>query len=570
MDFKQKYELWVQNVKDEELKEQLDLIASNEQEIMQRFLNDIAFGTAGLRGIIGAGSFYMNRYTVGKATQGFADYLNECYGGGSVAIAYDSRNKSEFFAKLTASVFAQNGIDVHIYSELMPTPMLSFAVRKLKATAGVMITASHNPAEYNGYKAYGSDGCQMTTEDADAVFNKIQNVDIFNDIKEGDFDTFVKQGKIKYIQKSVINDYYKEVLNCSVSHDAVQKAPIKMTYSPLNGAGNKPVRHMLSEIGIKDVAIVKEQELPDGNFTTCSYPNPETKEALKLGIELAQANKSDIMIATDPDGDRVGVAVRHQSEYRILSGNEMGILLLNYIITARTAAKTMPKNPIAVRSVVSSALADEVAKSGGVEMKIVLTGFKFIGEQILLLEQKGEQQRFILGFEESCGYLSGSYVRDKDAVLASMLLAEMTCFYKAKNKTLIDVLEGLYEKFGAYKHSVLNFAFSGACASDDMAKVMDKARNEYPDSLVGKKIVSVSDYLNGVQLDLETKEKTSIDLPSSDIVKYTLENGAEAMMRPSGTEPKMKIYLTAKEKTEQLSAELLDDISSELKEFFNL
>ncbi len=570
MDYKQKYKLWLDNVEDKELKTELEKISSDDGEIMQRFLNDIAFGTAGLRGIIGAGSFYMNRYTVGKATQGFADYINECFGGGSVAIAYDSRNKSEDFAKLTASVFAANGIDVYIYSELMPTPMLSFAVRNLKTTAGVMITASHNPAAYNGYKAYGSDGCQMTTEDADAVLNKIQKVDIFSDIKSGDFETFVKQGKIKYIGKSTIDGYYQQVLNCSVSLDYIKKAPIKVTFSPLNGAGNKPVRHILSEIGIRDVEIVKEQEMPDGNFTTCSYPNPETKEALKLGIELASKTKSDIMLATDPDGDRVGVAVRHQSEYQILSGNEMGILLLNYIVGARISNKTMPKDPIAIRSVVSSALADEIAKSGGVELKVVLTGFKFIGEQILLLEQKGEENRFILGFEESCGYLAGSYVRDKDAVLASMLLAEMTCYYKSKNKTLIDVLEELYKQYGYYKHSVLNFAFSGAHAAEDMANMMNLARTDYPKQIANSAVVSVADYLSRYETNIETGDKTEIDLPQSDIVKYTLKNKAEIMMRPSGTEPKMKMYLTAKENDMKLSEQLLEDLAVSLKQIFNL
>ena len=557
MSYKTDYQKWCAKVTDETLLEELMSIKGNDEEIQKRFGQPLVFGTAGLRGVLGAGTGMMNVYTVRWTTKGLADYINETSGGGSVAIAYDSRNMSTEFAKETASVLAANGIDVYIYNQLMPTPMLSFAVRDLKCNAGVMITASHNPAKYNGYKVYGPDGCQMTTEDADAVYTRIGKVDMFADTQGMDFDEGVECGRIKYIQKNTIERYFAAVKARQINPKACLRYPLKVVYSPLNGTGNLPVRRILSEIGVNSVIVVPEQELPDGNFTTCPYPNPETREALSLGLALCEKEKPDIFIATDPDADRIGVAVRNSDKYEILTGNEVGVLLLNYICTALTENKKMPKDPVTVRSIVSSSLADRIAETFGVEMRTVLTGFKYIGEQVLFLEQAGQEERFIFGFEESCGYLSGGYVRDKDAVFASMLLCEMTSYYRSKNKNLILVLEDLYKKYGWFRHKVYNASFENNGGTRKMASVMSKLRKKGPEKICGYKVVEVRDYLERTDTDLLTGSVSAIDLPPADVLEYFLGNGAKVMVRPSGTEPKMKVYLTACEDSSERSEQLI-------------
>lgn len=571
MDYKAKYTRWLEKVDEAGLKAELEQIKNDDNEQKSRFENSLTFGTAGLRGIIGAGTDRMNIYTVGRATQGLADYINECFGGGTVAISYDSRNRSTVFAHRTAEVLAANGIGVYIYDRLMPTPMLSFAVRETGSKAGVMITASHNPAEYNGYKVYGDDGCQMTTTSANAVYLRIEKTDDFDDVKTSDFYEEMSEGRIKYVDKRVIEKYYDKVKEQSVNPGICEKYPISVVYSPLNGTGNEPVRRILADIGVKTVYIVGAQELPDGDFPTCSYPNPETREALMLGLELSEIKKPDLFVATDPDADRVGVAFPNaEGKYTILSGNEIGVLMLDYICRSRTANGTMPKSPVAVESIVSTALARDVANGYGVEMITVLTGFKYIGEQILLLEHKGEQQRFIFGFEESCGYLAGSYVRDKDAVFAAMTLAEMCSYYKSKETTPIEVLEEIYKTYGYYRSKVVSFEFAGLDGKDKMAQVMEKLYENAPKSLAGFDVTCISDFKRCVRRSLLMGTETQIELPSADVIEFTLENGATVMVRPSGTEPKMKLYLSAKESSAAESDELLGKLLGATKKLLGL
>ncbi|MEA5051569.1 MAG: phospho-sugar mutase [Oscillospiraceae bacterium] len=567
MDSEQLYKRWLERADDETLQAELQAIAGDRDEILARFGAELTFGTAGLRGILGAGESRMNVYTVRRTTQGLADYVAERYGGGCVAISYDSRHMSAEFARESAAVLAANGITAYVYDRLMPTPMLSFAVRELKAQAGIMITASHNPAVYNGYKAYGPDGCQMTTEDAAAVYACIQQTDIFDGVKRCDFGEALADGRIRYISKFVIEQYYNEVLKCKTSKTVCEAYPIRVVYSPLNGTGNEPVRRIFEELGVNDVFVVAEQEQPDGSFPTCPYPNPETREALALGLSLCEQKKPDLFIATDPDADRVGVAFRERDgSFRILTGNEVGALLLHYIIEARRANRTMPEHPVAVKSIVSTGLADEIAKRGGVEMITVLTGFKYIGEQILFLEQKGEADRFIFGFEESCGYLAGSYVRDKDAVLASMLLCEMTSYYKSMNKTPLDVLSEIYETYGYYVHKVVNAEFAGLDGAARMQAVMDRLYAAYPADIGGWVVTAATDYKARVRRSLTFGTESPVTLPPADVIEFLLENGATVMVRPSGTEPKMKIYLSAKEKTLAESQAVIEKLAASAQE----
>ena len=565
MGYKSEYERWLENVDDAELLGQLSAIENDDEEMRRRFSNALEFGTAGLRGVLEAGTSRMNIYVVRRATQGLAETILDRYGEGSVAIAYDSRNMSLEFARECASVLAGNGLTAYIYDRLMPTPMLSFAVRELGARAGIMITASHNPAEYNGYKVFGPDGCQMTLEDAMMVYNKIENVDFFSGIKYIEFESGFEKELIKYIGKYTVEQYYQSVEKQQLNPGICERYPIKVLYSPLCGAGSEPVRRVLEDIFVKDLDVVEEQEQPDGNFPTCTYPNPETKEALQLGLDRCTKLKPDIFIATDPDADRVGVVVKDGEDYRILSGNEVGVLLLKYIIDSRTANRTMPERPVAIRSIVSTELADEIAKDGGIEMISVLTGFKFIGEQILLLEQKGEQDRFIFGFEESCGYLAGDYVRDKDAVVASMLLCEMTSYYKQRSKTPVLILDEIYEQYGHYRNSVLNMQYSGTDGVAEMKAVMDGLYKNHPKEIAGFAVTAVTDYRNSIRESKTLGTKTAIDLPSSDVIGFTLENGATIIIRPSGTEPKMKVYITVKEATAAESAQLAETLENAAK-----
>ena len=534
-DIQKLYEQWLAKATaDPDLKAELESIKDDEDGKNDRFYRDLEFGTGGLRGVIGAGTNRMNVYTVKKATQGLAEYILASGEKKSVAISCDSRIKSDYFSKSAAEVLAANGIKVHIYKELMPTPMLSWAVRALDCGAGVMVTASHNPAKYNGYKVYGNDGCQLTLEAAEAVLAKINAIDIFDGVKSTDFDKAVADGMISFIGDDVIDAYMAKVKEQGLHTDLVASSGLKVVYTPLNGTGNKPVRRILREIGVKDVVVVPEQENPDGNFPTCPYPNPEIKEALACGLKLCETEKPDLLLATDPDCDRVGIAVPDGDHYELFTGNEVGALLLEYICKERIALGTMPKNPVAVKSIVSTPLADAVAKHYGVEMRNVLTGFKWIGDQIANLEAAGEVDRFIFGFEESYGYLAGPYVRDKDAVIGSMLICEMAAYYRSIGSSIKQRLEEIYAQYGRYLNKVDSFEFPGLTGMEKMASIMQKLRDEPLTEIGGHKVVKVTDY----------KKPEETGLPAANVLIYTLENGATVVVRPSGTEPKIKTYFT--------------------------
>ena len=564
------YNLWLQNVKDDNILSELKNICNDDSEIYERFYKDLEFGTAGLRGIIGAGTNRMNIYTVIRTTQGLADYLNENYKEASVAIAYDSRNKSDLFAKESACVLAANGIKAYITKELQPTPVLSFAVRNLGCKSGIMITASHNPAKYNGYKCYGDDGCQMTEHAANNVYNKIQKVDIFSGVKTLTFEEGIKIGKIVYIEDDLYNRYLENVIAQSINKDVCKESELKVVYTPLNGAGNKLVRKVLSNIGVKNVQVVKEQEYPDGNFPTCTYPNPEFKEALSLALDLAKNVNADLVLATDPDSDRVGIAVKESNSYRLLSGNEVGIILLNYILSNRKSLGTLPNNPVAVKTIVSSKMIDVIAKAYKCELRDVLTGFKYIGEQILNLEKDGEENRFIFGFEESYGYLVGTYVRDKDAVVASMLICEMAEYYRKQGKTLSDVINELYNEYGFYQNTTLSYNFEGFAGMEKMQKIMDSLRNEHLTNIASMKVEKINDYKESISIDKRTGNIDKIDLPKSNVISYELEGGSGAIIRPSGTEPKIKIYVTSVGENIEESKAKTKDIISDMERILNL
>lgn len=541
----EKYVLWCEKaIGDDDLIRELKEMEGNEELISDAFYKELEFGTGGLRGVIGAGTNRMNIYTVGQASQGLAAYINSVTQNGSIAIAYDSRIKSDTFAKISASIFAANGIKVYIYKELAPTPMLSFAVRRLKCDAGVVVTASHNPAKYNGYKAYGADGCQLGLEAADYVLSIMQSVDIFSGVKTMDFDEALAQGKIEYIGEDIIEDYLDNVEAQRVEKD-IDLSGLKVIYTPLHGAGNKPVRAILKRLGLENLTVVPEQELPDGNFPTAPYPNPEIRQAFECALKLAETVKPDILLATDPDSDRVGIAVRMDGEYELFTGNDVGALLLNYILERRTATGTLPKNPVAVKTIVTTELCQKIADDYGCTLVNVLTGFKFIGEQISALADKGEPERYILGFEESYGYLVGSYARDKDAVVASMLICEMTAYYKSKGKTLGDVLDEIYRKYGYYYAAQKSFTCEGQSGMQHIKDIMEGLRHNPPKELTGSRVVKINDYGESVSTDPLTGEKTVLTLPKSNVLCYFLENGGSFIVRPSGTEPKIKLYVCA-------------------------
>ena len=538
--YQQEYERWLAaELEDKDLKPELLSIQGIDAEIQDRFAVELEFGTAGLRSVLGAGTNRMNIYMVRKATQGLANYLNKQGGKKSVAISYDSRIKSDVFAREAARVLAGNGVKAYLYKELMPVPALSFATRHLHCDAGIMVTASHNPAKYNGYKAYGPDGCQMTSEAADAVYAEMQATDIFAGIRLADFDAALEQGGIEYIGQDTIEALYENIKAQSVRPGLCKTAGLKLVYSPLNGSGLVPVTRVLGDIGITDITIVPEQKNPDGNFPTCPYPNPEIFEALRLGLELAEKSGADLMLATDPDADRVGIAVKcKDGSYELLSGNEVGVLLLDYICAGRIEQGTMPKNPVMCKSIVSTPLADKVAEHYGVECRNVLTGFKWIGDQIAKLEADGEVDRFIFGFEESYGYLAGPYVRDKDAIIGSMLICEMAAYYRAKGSSIKEELERIYTEYGRYLNKVDSFEFPGLSGMDKMADIMQNLRVNPPKDFAGDKVVKVVDY----------KKPEETGLPAANVLIYTLESGATVVVRPSGTEPKIKTYFTTKGK----------------------
>ena len=530
------YKRWQEaQLDDPALTAELAAIAGNDNEIKERFAVALKFGTAGLRGVLGAGSNRMNIYTVRQATQGLANWVKTQGGNQLVAISYDSRINSDVFAKEAARVLAANGVKVRIYDALMPVPALSFATRYYHANAGVMITASHNPAKYNGYKAYGPDGCQVTDDAAAVIYDEIQKTDILTGAKLISFQEGLDSGLISYVGDDCKEALYDAIKARSVRPGLCKTAGLKLVYSPLNGSGLVPVTRILHDIGIDDITIVPEQQYPDGNFPTCPYPNPEIFEALRLGLELAEKTGADLMLATDPDADRVGIAIRcPDGSYQLVSGNEVGVLLLDYICAGRIEKGTMPKNPVAVKSLVSTPLADAVAKSYGVEMRNVLTGFKWIGDQIARLEAAGEVERFIFGFEESYGYLAGPYVRDKDAIIGSMLICEMAAYYRSIGSSIKERLEAIYAKFGRYLNKTDSFEFPGLSGMDKMAAIMHALRQVPPKEIAGYAVTQVTDY--------EKPEQPG--LPAANVLVYALEGGATVVIRPSGTEPKIKAYYT--------------------------
>ena len=534
--YMEEYKRWMAaDLEDAALTAELQAVEGQDDEIKDRFAVALRFGTAGLRGVLGAGTNRMNIYVVRQATQGLANWVKTQGGNQLVAVSYDSRINSDVFAKETACVLAANGIKVRIYDALMPVPALSFATRYYEANAGVMVTASHNPAKYNGYKAYGPDGCQLTDDAAAVVYAEIQNTDILYGAKTMPFDEGVKNGLIEFVGDDCKEALYDAIKACSVRPGLCKTAGLKLVYSPLNGSGLVPVMRVLSDIGIDDITVVPEQKDPDGNFPTCPYPNPEIYEALRLGLELAKETGADLMLATDPDADRVGIAMKcPDGSYELVSGNEVGVLLLDYIAEGRIEKGTMPKNPVAVKSLVSTPLADAVAENYGVEMRNVLTGFKWIGDQIAGLEAAGEVERFILGFEESYGYLAGPYVRDKDAIVGAMLICEMAAYYRSIGSSVKERLEAIYAKYGRYLNKVDSFEFPGLTGMDKMAGIMASLRQTPPAEIGGYKVVKVTDY---------TKTDET-GLPAADVLVYGLEGGATVIVRPSGTEPKIKTYFT--------------------------
>lgn len=572
MDIKQTYNEWLENaVEDKDLTAELENIKNNEDEIYDRFYTALKFGTAGLRGIIGAGTNRMNIYVVRQATQGLANYVLKKYGNGSVAISHDSRIKADLFMNEAARVLAANGIKVYITSELQPTPVLSYLVRYFKCQAGIMVTASHNPAAYNGYKAYGEDGCQMTDVAASTVYDEISKLDMFKDVKIADFDEAVKSGMIEYVDESVYDTYLEKVMEQQVNPGVCKGADLKVVYTPLNGTGNKLVRKVLGKIGVNDVVVVPEQELPDGNFTTCPYPNPEIKEALAKGLELCEKEQPDLLLATDPDADRVGIAVKdYDGSYRLISGNEDGVMLTNYILSCKKASGKLPEKPVVVKTIVTTKLINKLCEKYGCELKNVLTGFKYIGEVILNLEKKHEENRYLFGFEESYGYLSGTYVRDKDAVVASMLVCEMAAYYKKQGKSLAEVIDGLYEEFGYYLNQTYSFEFGGAAGMQKMADIMTAVRDNTPKSIAGYDVVKVSDYLLRKETDVATGSVTDIDLPKSNVIALHLADDNAVIIRPSGTEPKIKLYITSVGKDKDNAAEICEKLVVASKEILGV
>ena len=553
------YALWCEKaVADPDIARELLDMAGDEAKIEDAFYRRLAFGTGGLRGVIGAGTNRMNVYTVAKASQGLANYLLAHFPEGrrSVAVSRDSRIKSELFSRVAGAVFAANGIHVHIYPELMPTPCLSYAVRALGCSAGVMVTASHNPSKYNGYKVYGSDGCQITTEAAAEILAEIEKVDEFA-VPLPDFDALAAEGKIELIGEEVYTAFVEEVKNQSVLFGDRIDRNVSIVYSPLNGAGLKPVTRALREAGFTRIAVVKEQEAPDGNFPTCPYPNPEIREAMQLGIETCRRTGADLLLATDPDCDRCGIAVRGESgDYILLTGNETGLLLLDFICGQRAKHGKMPKDPVFVKTIVTMDLAERIAARYGVKTVNVLTGFKFIGEQIALLEKAGRADAYICGFEESYGYLTGSYVRDKDAVDAALMICEMFAYYKTRGVSLLQRLNELYAEYGYCLNTLHSYEFDGSSGMAKMAGIMKSFRGGLS-ALAGLKVIETLDYLGGLD-----------GLPSSDVLKFRLEGGSSVVVRPSGTEPKLKAYLSVSAKDRAEAEAIEKKLAGELAAFF--
>lgn len=560
------YALWCEKATaDPDLIKELKGVEGNEEEILDRFYKNLEFGTGGLRGVIGAGTNRLNVYTVAQATQGLANYLNEEYEEPSCAIAYDSRIKSDKFAEAAAGVLAANGIKVYIYPELMPTPMLSFAVRRLHCSSGIVLTASHNPSKYNGYKCYDYRGFQMTDEAAERTYNYIKQVDVFDGVKIMDFEDALAEDMVDYIEDWVKDEFTQAVLSKSLNKDAVKKSGIKVLYSPLHGTGNKPVRRVLKKIGVSELEVVKTQEKPDGNFTTCPFPNPEIKQVFEEGIKQAESFKADLIIATDPDCDRVGIAVFDEGEYKLMTGNEVGAMLCEYMLSQMKEKGILPEKPITVKTIVTTPLISEISKSYGADTFDLLTGFKYIGELITELEEKGEADRYVIGMEESYGYLAGTHARDKDGVVAAMLVCEMAAFCKLQGKTLWQFMDELYKKYGYYCNRLDNYTFEGASGMKKMADMMDNLRKTTPSEIAGSKVVWAGDYKTQITEDFVSGEKYKTGLPVSNVLSYRCENGNTAIVRPSGTEPKIKIYITAKADTRENAKTEVEKVSLSMK-----
>ena len=558
-DVRAELERWIANVSDGELAAELAEMkvaadVGDDSAAVDAFFQDLAFGTAGLRGTLGAGTNRMNIYTVGRATQGFADYLNANFENPSVAIARDSRNKGELFVQVTAAILAANGIVAHVYPKISPVPTLSFAVRDLDCSGGICMTASHNPAAYNGYKAYGPDGCQITSEAAKAISAAIANTDAFSGVKTMDFAEAVASGMVKWIDDAVLERYYDAVLSKSVSilsAEQVAEAPLKLVYTPLNGTGLVPVTTVLERAGITDITVVPEQREPNGDFPTCPYPNPEIREAMQKGIDLCEEVHPDLLLATDPDADRVGVACKDGDDYTLLTGNEMGVLLLDYIARMRSERGEKLSDKVAVTTIVSSAMVDALAAEYGFELRRCLTGFKYIGDIITELSDAGQVDRFIFGFEESYGYLSGDHVRDKDAVNASLLICQMAQDYKLRGMNLAQAMRALYEKHGWWLNRTVSVSFPGAAGAETMRGIMAKLREQAPSELAGRAVEAVVDYEGGVN-----------GLPSANVVEFDVEGGNKVIVRPSGTEPKIKLYVFAKDADRAAADALLDALEA--------
>lgn len=562
MDINTLYNEWLEKaVADPDLRAELESIKGKDDEILDRFYRCLEFGTAGLRGVIGAGTNRMNYYTVCQATQGLSDFLNAHFEHPSIAIGYDSRIKSDYFSKEAAKVLAANGIKVYLFKELQPTPCLSFAIRYFKTSSGIILTASHNPAKYNGYKCYNANGYQMTDEEANETYEYIKKVDYFTGIKSMDFDEAVANGLIEYMGDEVIDAFLDEVVKQCVNPDITKNAGLKVIYTPLNGTGNKPVRKILDRIGVKEVYVVPEQEMPDGNFPTCPFPNPEIKQAFECALKMAEDIQPDLLLATDPDCDRVGIAVKDgNGGYKLMSGNEVGAMMLNYLLSQKKEKGLLSENSIAVKSFVSTDLAEVIARKYNCTFKNLLTGFKYIGELITQLEAQGRADDFVMGFEESYGYLAGTHARDKDAVVASMLICEMAAYYKTKGKSLAEVMDSIYDEFGYYFNTVSSYTFEGASGMEKMAAIMDGLRTDTPKSFGGMEVTVIDDYKTSVSTNIADSGTKTIDLPKSNVLAYTLTDSNKIIVRPSGTEPKIKAYITAIGKTRAEAQAIADKL----------
>ena len=562
MNYMDRYQFWCNANLPEEAIAELESIKNDSEELKSRFSGDLQFGTAGMRGIMGIGSNRLNRYTVRRAAQGMAAWLSSTDLPQIAAIAYDSRHNSQLFAEVCAVAFAEAGIHTWLYDRLAPTPMLSFAVRELGCGCGIVISASHNAGAYNGVKCYGPDGCQMTDEPAAIVTETIAKIPYFVPETKS-FDEYMASGLISYIRNDLWEKYYQTVLNEAVEPEMIREAGLNIVYTPLCGTGNEPVREILGRLGV-NIAVVKCQENPDGDFKTCEYPNPETDAALNESYRVAREVPCDVILGTDPDCDRVAIAVPCEGGFKKITGNELGCLLLDYILKARTARKDIPEGAITVRSIVSSPLADRISEAYGVQMKSVLTGFKYIGGEILELEQKGEQNKFVFGFEESCGYLKGTYARDKDAVVASMLVCELAASLKNEGKSILDALAGIYETYGHYLAYVQNIELTGADAMEKAANMMADLRNSVPEAIGGAKVTVVRDYRTSVSKNVETGEESTINLPKSNVLEFILGDEGSVIARPSGTEPKVKFYYTAVASSMEKANELLDAMKAQM------